>query len=217
MRDYQVERFWSLVDKKGDDDCWEWQGSITKKYTRHEHGYSSHGGYGNFGFIPTRGAKQKHMYVHRLSYMLLVGDIPKGMTLDHLCHNPKCCNPKHLEIVTKEENSRRGSLRMWKMIKAGTLPPIQQRRSEKGVNEIEIFGQPFQWDLPDILKLMEVGIPHSKISERFGKHRNAAWKVLKDRGFCPKTGKFIGAENFDLENTSKLNNTTEGVIASQVA
>ncbi len=44
---------------------------------------------------------------HRYSYETFVGPIPEGLTLDHLCSNPPCINPHHLEPVTNEENVRR--------------------------------------------------------------------------------------------------------------
>lgn len=46
---------------------------------------------------------------HRLAYMTFVGPIPKGLTLDHLCRNRNCINPKHLEAVTEKENILRGT------------------------------------------------------------------------------------------------------------
>lgn len=46
--------------------------------------------------------------VHRAAYVLWVGPIASGLGLDHLCRNPSCINPKHLEPVTTSENIRRG-------------------------------------------------------------------------------------------------------------
>ena len=46
--------------------------------------------------------------LHRFTFKALVGPIPEGLELDHLCRNPRCCNPKHLEPVTHKENLRRG-------------------------------------------------------------------------------------------------------------
>lgn len=59
---------------------------------------------------------------HRALYELMVGPIPAGHDLDHLCHTADptclrdrdcphraCCNPAHLEPVTERENTLRGS------------------------------------------------------------------------------------------------------------
>jgi hypothetical protein len=43
-----------------------------------------------------------------VSYETFVGPIPDGLTIDHLCCNPPCINPEHLEVVTMRENLRRG-------------------------------------------------------------------------------------------------------------
>lgn len=47
-------------------------------------------------------------YAHRVSYELLVGDIPEGLQLDHLCRVRWCVHPNHLEPVTPKENTNRG-------------------------------------------------------------------------------------------------------------
>lgn len=74
--------------------CWLWQGSLTC-------------GYGQVWF-------QNRMWrAHRLIYQLLVGPIPEGLNLDHLCRNKSCCNPNHLEPVTQQENVRRGEAGNW--------------------------------------------------------------------------------------------------------
>lgn len=99
------ERFWAKVDVSDLDGCWPWTGALTAA------------GYGSF-----RG-ETRTVLAHRFVYELLVGPIPEGLELDHLCHtndptcHPRgyepcphraCVNPLHLEPVTHAENSRRG-------------------------------------------------------------------------------------------------------------
>lgn len=65
-------------------------------------GYLNEAGYGIVG----EGRKIVWL-VHRLVYTDCFGPIPEGLDLDHLCRTPACCNPLHLEPVTKSENARR--------------------------------------------------------------------------------------------------------------
>ena len=86
------ERFWANVIKGGDDDCWIWGASHYKN------------GYAKFW------ANGKSIKAHRFAYELLVGIIPVHLEIDHLCRNRGCVNPKHMETVTRSENTRRGLL-----------------------------------------------------------------------------------------------------------
>lgn len=83
------KRFWSRVDKT-ESGCWEWTAGKLAS------------GYGSF-----RSANRAHVS-HKFAWELLRGPVPEGLDLDHLCRNRACCNPDHLEPVTRQENLRRG-------------------------------------------------------------------------------------------------------------
>jgi hypothetical protein len=70
------------------DDCWIWTGGITSK------------GYGKV----MRGSKRKS--VHVVVYTLLIGPISAGNELHHTCRNRRCCNPAHLQSLTRAEHNK---------------------------------------------------------------------------------------------------------------
>lgn len=82
------------VDKSGD--CWEWTGSRYKDT-----------GYGQFAW--KEAGRRAPTNAHRAAWMLLVGPIPEGMFVDHLCHNRGCVNPEHLRLATPKQNNENHS------------------------------------------------------------------------------------------------------------
>lgn len=84
-----VERFLAQVHIDPDSDCWIWTGASTTR------------GYGRMTIDGTTTS------THRFAYQMLVGPIPPGNVIDHLCERQRCCNPDHLEPVTQAENIRR--------------------------------------------------------------------------------------------------------------
>lgn len=101
------KRFWTKVNKDGPipptrpdlGPCWIW--TACKNRT----------GYGKFGL------GYRTILAHRYAYESIVGPVPVGLVLDHLCINPPCVNPHHLEPVTHRINTLRG-----------TNPPAQNAR-----------------------------------------------------------------------------------------
>ncbi len=94
------ERFASRV-RAAESGCWEWQGWLNDK---------------GYGYIHSEGRDQP---VYRVLWREVIGEIPAGHELDHLCVNPACFNPAHLEPVTHAENQRRIAQRMKGCRKAG--------------------------------------------------------------------------------------------------
>ena len=97
------DRFWAKVQKEPDGGCWLWDAFCNPQ------------GYGRFGV-----AGRTEM-AHRVSYEFLVGPIPEGLDLDHLCRVRNCVNPDHLEPVTHAENILRGDGGLHNKIKTHCL------------------------------------------------------------------------------------------------
>lgn len=94
----EKQRFWAKVDKDGPipeyrpqlGPCWLWTAAVNLD------------GYGRF---ETSTGPQR---IHRLAHEWLIGPIPEGLTVDHLCRVRHCVRPDHLEAVTNRVNVLRG-------------------------------------------------------------------------------------------------------------
>lgn len=118
---YDVARFWSKVKPCGPDECWLWQAG------------RDHDGYGMFA------VHQRKVLAHRFAYMVFVGPISDGLTLDHVaergCRNRACVNPAHLEPVTHQENCFRASATRMHCKHGHEYTPENTYRRPSGIRE----------------------------------------------------------------------------------
>ena len=134
------ERFWAKVTTVGPvpcgrpelGRCWLWTAALTD-------------GYGCFR------ADTGVIRAHRFSYNSLIGPIPDGRQIDHLCRVRRCVRPSHMEPVTLQENLARGE-----------SPSAKQARQTHCIN-----GHPFAGDN---LHITRRGRRHCRACDR-RKHR----------------------------------------------
>lgn len=82
-----ISRFWRMVERRGDDECWPWAGDTDKN------------GYGIFFY---RGERRP---AHELALSFTTGEArPDGFDTCHACDNPPCCNPACLRFGTRQDN-----------------------------------------------------------------------------------------------------------------
>ena len=84
-----------LVDGPLETQCWMWTARLDDC------------GYGWFS------CKHKNHKAHKYAYEAVLGSVPCGQELDHLCRNRACANPFHVEPVTHTENVARGIAGLW--------------------------------------------------------------------------------------------------------
>lgn len=101
--------------------CWVWLGAKNRQ------------GYGVMSLPVSDDEGERIRMVHRIAYEFWVGRIPDHMVIDHLCRNPACFNPDHLECVSRTENSSR----------AGRNHP--SKKKSMCVNGHELVGDNIKW------------------------------------------------------------------------
>ncbi len=86
------DRIFDKIHFEPNTGCWLWMAAKTSS------------GYGNTW------VNGRNRLAHRYVYEFLVGPIPNGLVLDHLCRVRACCNPQHLHTVTQRTNALENSV-----------------------------------------------------------------------------------------------------------
>ena len=81
-----IAKFWSQISK---EECWMWQGRVHPIV-----------GYGLWSW------KSKAIGAHRFAWELINGPITDGREIHHMCHVKLCCNPEHMELLTRGEHRK---------------------------------------------------------------------------------------------------------------
>lgn len=115
------ERFWKKVDKRGENECWEWKAGINDT------------GRGIFWI----NGKSEH--AHRVAYMFAIGVIPEDAFICHTCDNGKCVNPNHLFIGNALINNRDCYAKNRHPILRGEHDPKSKLNNEKVLKIVDMY------------------------------------------------------------------------------
>lgn len=129
-----IHRFCSVDPITG---CWNWTRAVGKS---------------GYGIIRIPG-KTSAASLHRLSWTLSNGGIPKGMCICHRCDNKKCCNPDHLFIGTHKENAQ-------DCIRKGRFHP---RRESPALTRIQVD------------EIKSSSKTYRELSEQYGASESTIW------------------------------------------
>ena len=128
--DERVSSFWKRVDRKGDDECWDWLGYRLKL---------------GYGQVCVGGGK---FVASRVAYFLHRGVDPGELMVCHKCDRPPCCNPGHTFLGTVHDNAddmiakgrhRSGPRRVGETKTAMTSGPIMPSWSDLTRRQAEIL------------------------------------------------------------------------------
>lgn len=93
-----INNFIDKIDKKNNQECWEWLGS------KDEWGY---------GFVKIR---NKNLRAHRVAFEIYYGQFDYRLSVKHTCHNFLCCNPSHLLLDSHFHSTELGKMRKERIV-----------------------------------------------------------------------------------------------------
>jgi len=162
MKRKTFDDVWELIAKKGEDDCWEWQG------------YKNNTGYGNMT------VSQKTYSAHRIVYFLTYPNTidvaaPKNKSLKqfilHKCDNRSCCNPHHMTLGNYDDNNKDAKSKGRSNARRGSDHKNSKLTQEQA--EQARFFRGHGWSFVEIGKM-------------FGIHANNISRICKYRGYVTK-------------------------------
>jgi len=145
LSEKDIARFWKYVDKKGEDECWEWKGGKGKE-----------GNIDGRGIFVTHHERKRYNHkTNRVSWFIHNGIIPNGLCVLHKCDNPPCCNPRHLFLGTLQDNVRDC------LFKGRVNRTIKARGENSGVAKFK------NSDISEIRKMISTGISSRSIAIKY--------------------------------------------------
>lgn len=150
-----MERFWMKVNKRSLSECWEWTANVLSS------------GYGQFFY------KGKRSYAHRVSYVICVGEIPKGLLVCHKCDNRKCVNPNHLFLGTQKENLADMKSKGRQRYVSGWRPLAGEKNPQAKVDHIQV----------DEIRRLKGTCSYKEIGSRYGISASSVCLIINHKNW----------------------------------
>lgn len=189
-----IKRFWSKVDVKSEDECWEWMA----------------GDDGNgYGVIRIN---NKNVKAHRFSYTINIGVIFDKLFVCHSCDNPSCVNPKHLWLGTNKDNSQDRDVKG-----RGNHPKgVAHGRTSLSENDIIYIRETYsKGNITQKELAKQFGIVHSVVSYivRGATWKNVAGKITKWENAARSRSKLNKSQVKEIKMLLQEKNITQVEIA----
>lgn len=168
----QIDRFWSKVDIRGNDDCWIWKAGIAEdgygQYTVRQNGYPR----------PYR--------AHRVAFVLSNSrQINPNMVVAHapvICHNPLCCNPNHLRETTPGGNADDRSIDGTNRF--GDENGVRKHPESLARGEQVITAKLKESDIVEIHHLWKSGVSMNEIGKLKNVGTSHVWNILRRKSWA---------------------------------
>lgn len=148
-------RFWSKVDIRSKNECWNWKGKT----------YRASGT--SYGLFYLNG---KWASAHRVAYVLTHGEIPDGLCICHTCDNGLCCNPAHHFPGTRADNNHDKAMKgRGRTSNRRGILNTHARLTESAVKEIK--------------RLAATGMMHKLIAQQLHTSPSNICRILQDKAW----------------------------------
>ncbi len=149
------DRFWSKVDQRSPDECWEWKASKNNK------------GYGKFSW-----GHSNHILSHRVAFFIANGKWPTLHVL-HTCDNPACNNPNHLIEGTQQEN-------VWDAVRKGHMRGARPNVAGEGNSQAQLT-----WDEVDQIRKEreEHGTSFNKLAAKYSISKRTIFSIIHEQSW----------------------------------
>lgn len=180
----EMVQFFQRVNVGCVDDCWIWTMAKNKQ------------GYGVAYF------RKEVRLAHRVSFKLVVGEIPDGLFVLHRCDNPPCCNPAHLWLGTHDDNmadaaskgrsvqgDRHWSRMFPERVPRGELagPALHPERISRGERH---YQAKINDEIVEEIKQLYIGGEYQRdIAKRVGINQSQVSRIVNDKAWQPVRNK----------------------------